>query len=113
MASHEVFPDEAAAVDPVQSLGGAADARPLDRIGRRGRDLVRAAKSRQVVVAVAAVGAVAAAVVGAKIARDRRKSEKVYVRAVHQLEDAKDSLFAAAAELPERGRATLERVTHR
>ena len=60
-----------------------------------------------------AVGAVAAAVVGVKIARDRRKSEKVYIRAARQLEDARDSLFAAAAELPERGRAVLDRVTHR
>ena len=66
-------------------------------------------------LALAAVGVVvvAAAVIGGKIAYDRRKSAKGYRRAVAALEDARDALLSAAAELPERGREVLHRVTDR
>ncbi|MCH7230183.1 hypothetical protein L0U85_04795 [Glycomyces sp. L485] len=119
MASHEDFPNEDTAPEPVQSLSdepgdeGAQVDRTLDGLVEQGQDLLQAVKPRQVIVAAVAVGAVAAAAIGAKIAYDRRKSEKVYTTAVHQLEDARDALVAAASELPERSRAVLHRVTHR
>ncbi|MBO3733157.1 hypothetical protein [Glycomyces niveus] len=66
-------------------------------------------------LALVAVGAVlvAAAVIGGKIAYDRRKSARGYRRAVSALEDARDALLSAASELPERGREVLHRVTDR
>ncbi|HEU5128157.1 MAG TPA: hypothetical protein VFU12_09225 [Glycomyces sp.] len=119
MASHEDFQNEDTAIEPARSpIDGPGDedassGRPLGGLAQQGQDLLQAVKSRQVIVAAVAVGAVAAAVIGVKIARDRRKSEKIYTRAVRQLEDARDTLAAAASELPERSRAVLHRVTHR
>lgn len=119
MASHEDFPNEDTATEPVQSLSdepgddGAQVDRALGGLVEQGRDLLQAVKSRQVIVAAVAMGAVAAAAIGAKIVYDRRKSEKVYTKAVHQLEDARAALVAAASELPERSRAMLHRVAHR
>lgn len=66
-----------------------------------------------VVVALVAAGVAAVAVVGLKIAYDRRRSASGYRRALHQLEDARDALISAAAELPERGREVLHRVARR
>lgn len=68
---------------------------------------------RRMVAAAAAVVVVAAAVVGAKMAYDRRKSNRGYHKAVAQLEDARDAIISAAAELPERGREVLDRVRNR
>lgn len=68
---------------------------------------------RPVVVAVAAAGLATAAVVAVKIAYNRRRKASVYQRALDQLEDARDALLSAAAELPERGREALHRVTRR
>jgi hypothetical protein len=78
-------------------------------------DLWPAPRSVRRGLALAAVGVVvvAAAVIGGKIAYDRRKSAKGYRRAVSALEDARDALLSAAAELPERGREVLHRVTDR
>lgn len=65
---------------------------------------------RVVVLAVVAAGVAAVAVIGLKIALDRRKSSRRYRRAVRGIEDARDALLSAAAELPERGRDVLQRV---
>lgn len=75
-------------------------------------DLWPAAKRGRgrLVLAAAAVVLVAGAVVGGKIAYDRRKSAKGYRRAVSALEDAREALLSAASELPERGREVLQRV---
>ncbi|MQM27474.1 hypothetical protein [Glycomyces albidus] len=68
---------------------------------------------RPIVVAVAAAGIAAVAVVAVKIAYDRRSRAHGYRKALDQLEDARDALLSAAAELPERGREVLHRVTRR
>ncbi|WP_112134500.1 hypothetical protein [Glycomyces dulcitolivorans] len=68
---------------------------------------------RPIVVAVAAAGIAAVAVVALKIAYDRRTKAHGYRKALEQLEEARDSLISAAAELPERGREVLHRVTRR
>ncbi|WP_026931784.1 hypothetical protein [Glycomyces tenuis] len=76
-------------------------------------DLVGVARPRPVVIAAVVAGVTAAAVIGAKIAYDRRRSAKGYKQVVHQLEDARDALIAATAEMPERGRAALRRMARR
>lgn len=86
---------------------GAAD------LAEKGQDLLGTIKSRPVIIAAVAAGATAAALIGIKIAYDRRKSSKGYRSAVRQLEDARDALVAAASDLPERSRAVVHRVTHR
>ncbi|GAA2268833.1 hypothetical protein GCM10009853_022820 [Glycomyces scopariae] len=68
---------------------------------------------RPVVLAVAAVGVAAAAVVALKIAYDRKHRSHGYRKALEQLEDARDALLSAASDLPERGREALHRVTRR
>lgn len=68
---------------------------------------------RQIAIAAGAVVVVAAAVVGGKIAYDRRKSARGYHKAVSALEDARDALLSAASELPERSREVLQRVKNR
>jgi hypothetical protein len=67
---------------------------------------------RPVFMAVAVVGLAAAAVIGAKIVRDRRRSNHGYRKALGHLEDAKDALVSAASELPERSRDVLQRISH-
>ncbi|WP_205323704.1 hypothetical protein [Glycomyces sp. YM15] len=120
MASHEDFLNEnpAAASDSAPSPSGESgdDERPADRtvtvFVEHGQDLFQALKSHPgVVAAVAAVAAAAA--IGIKVAYDRRKSTKVRNRVLHQLEEARETLAAVAAELPERGRAVLHRVANR
>lgn len=115
MASPEDFPNEdtAAEAGGRSPVGGSCHGGASGGLAQRGRDLAQAVTSRQVIVAAVAVGAVAAAVIGVAVARDRRKSEKVYTRAVRQMEDARDALASAASELPERSRAVLHRVTRR
>ncbi|RRR99388.1 hypothetical protein [Glycomyces terrestris] len=81
------------------------DAEEWEREPRRG--------IRPVVVAVAAAGVAAVAVVAIKIAYDRRSRAHGYRKALEQLEEARDTLLSAAAELPERGREVLHRVTRR
>ncbi|MDA1359835.1 hypothetical protein O1R50_09390 [Glycomyces luteolus] len=75
-------------------------------------DLWPVAKSgrRRLAFAAAALVLVAGAVVGGKIAYDRRRSAKGYQRAVTALEDAREALLSAASELPERGREVLQKV---
>ena len=68
---------------------------------------------RPIVVAVAAAGLAAVAVVAVKAAYNRRHKARGYRKALEQLEDARDALLSAAAELPERGREALHRVTRR
>ena len=65
---------------------------------------------RPVVVAVAAAGIAAVAIVAVKIAYNRRSRAHGYRKALAQLEDARDALMSAAADLPERGREVLQRV---
>jgi hypothetical protein len=90
-------------------------AEPLDEAYAPDEDLWPAPRDVRRGLALAAVGVVvvAAAVIGGKIAYDRRKSARGYRRAVSALEDARDALLSAAAELPERGREVLHRVTDR
>lgn len=99
--------------DLAESETGPAEA--LDEAYAPDEDLWPAPRSVRRGLALAAVGVVvvAAAVIGGKIAYDRRKSAKGYRRAVSALEDARDALLSAAAELPERGREVLHRVTDR
>jgi hypothetical protein len=66
----------------------------------------------RIILGVVVVGVAAAAVVGAKLAYDRRKSARGYRKAVAQIEDARDAIISAAAELPERGREVLHKVRH-
>ncbi len=66
----------------------------------------------RIILGVVVVGIAAAAVVGAKLAYDRRKSASGYRKAIDQIEDARDAIIAAAAELPERGREVLDKVRH-
>lgn len=119
MSPKKDFPSEDGNPESASSDSGkgAEDDGQVDRmvggLVDHGQDLVHAAKSRSVVVAAVAIGAVAATAIGIKIAYDRRKSATLYNKAVSQLEDAKDTLIAAAAELPERSRAVLHRVTNR
>ncbi|GAA1660249.1 hypothetical protein GCM10009830_01630 [Glycomyces endophyticus] len=68
---------------------------------------------RPIVAAVAVAGIAAVTVVAIKLAYDRHHKTHGYRRALEQLEDARDSLMSAAAELPERGREALHRVTRR
>lgn len=68
---------------------------------------------RRIIIAAVAVGVVAAAVIGVKMAYDRRQSNRVYREAVAHLEDARDALISVASELPERSREVLQRVTNR
>ncbi|MFG3340505.1 hypothetical protein [Glycomyces sp. NPDC048151] len=84
-------------------------------------------RTARIVMIAAVVGIAAAAAVGAKIAYDRRKSAQGYRKAVEYLDDAREALLtaaaelpdrgrevlSAAAELPERGREALQRVRHR
>lgn len=68
---------------------------------------------RTLLLAAVAVGVAAVAVVGFKLAYDRRRSSRGYRQAVDHIEDARDALLSAAAELPERGREALRHFTHR
>jgi hypothetical protein len=71
-------------------------------------------RTARIVMIGVAIGLAAAAAVGAKIAYDRRKSAHGYRKAAAEyLDDAREALLSAAAELPERGREALQRVTHR
>lgn len=117
MASHEDFLYEDSAESdsgPSPSNESGVDERPTDQnlTVECGQDLLRAVKSHPVVVAAVTAG-VAAAVVGVKIAYDRRKAARSRNRVLHHLEDARETLLAVAAELPERGRAVLHRATRR
>lgn len=93
----------------------AIPAEPLDEAYAPDDELWSAPRNVRRGLALAAVGAVlvAAAVIGGKIAYERRKSDRGYRRAVSALEDARDALLSAASELPERGREVLHRVTDR
>ncbi|WP_460546439.1 hypothetical protein [Glycomyces halotolerans] len=122
MQTHEDLSDEnsgtATESEPLHSTDGheTADSDEADRriafeLAAKSRDRFAALTSRPVIIAAVAAGT-AAAVIGAKLAYDQRKKANGYHRAVRQLEDAKDTLIAAAFELPERSRAAVRRVTH-
>lgn len=120
MKPHEDIPSEKPETtnDPTfDSLEDEPDQEYEERRGvilvEKGRELAGSLNSRQVIVTAVVASAVAAAVIGAKVAYDRRRSTKGYAKALHQIEDAKDALLSAAADLPEQSRAVLHRVTRR
>ncbi|WP_460498573.1 hypothetical protein [Glycomyces tarimensis] len=116
MTSHEDPLDErsgsATGAEPLDATEGPGSG-PLGGLVEQRHDLYETLKSRPVIIAAVVAGATAAAVIGAKMAYDRRRSAKGYHRAVRQLEDAKDALIAATSEVPERSRAVVRRVMHR
>ncbi|MEU6859276.1 hypothetical protein AB0B28_10455 [Glycomyces sp. NPDC046736] len=63
---------------------------------------------RLLLIAVAVAGVAVGAVVGGKMLYERRRSDRLYRRAVANLEHARDALVSVASELPERGRDAIE-----
>lgn len=63
---------------------------------------------RLLVLTLAVAGVAVGAVVGGKILYERRRSDRLYRRAVTNLEHARDALVSVASELPERGRDAIE-----